>query len=642
MKNKIILLLFGMLLPAIFFGQTIEPDTTKTEKINVDYADLFEYTRGDTSIIQKLMGNVELTQDSIYMYCDTATIENNTYVVAKGNVIIQQGDSLSIFSDSLTYDGEVRIADLYGDVVLHSKEQQLFTTQLHYDANTKVATYQEGATLTNGETQLTSRKGYYYVDTAEVYFRDSVVVVDPEFTLRSDTLKYNTNTKITTFLGPTLIIKDSSRIYCEEGFYDTEANLSEFRKNAQFQRGEQKATADVIRYVGEVGEYILEGNAIFKEKERQATADVIRYIEAEDKTVLKGNAYYKDDKQEIRSDEIIYDAENEAYSTKGRSYVSDPPQLLEADQIDYSGDSGLGLAYGDVIWQDTSAELSIFCGFAAYDQQSNYLKASGGELGRPLLVTKMDGESLFLASDTLLSFQPDTSSTDSVRILLAYHDVRVFKDDLQAVCDSLAYNTTDSIFQFFQDPYIWSDTSQFSADTIHMKLSEGEIDRIFLYNNSFIVNSEDELYFNQIKGKNITAFFEEGELRNMDVQGNAESVYYALDDFKAYIGVNKTICSNMLLSFGDNQIESIRFFDQPQAKLTPMQQADHNELKLKGFYWRTKGRPKKMSDLFTPKSQFATFDDDSEKTEDGKDKGEEKPGKGGKKPTAKKPVKRQK
>jgi hypothetical protein len=186
-------------------------------------------------------------------------------------------------------------------------------------------------------------------------------------------------------------------------------------------------------------------------------------------------------------------------------------------------------------------------------------------------------------------------------MLIAFPDVRVFKSDLQAICDSLIYSTKDSIFRFFEQPVIWSDTSQFLADTIQMSLKNKKIDRIFLTNKSFILNSPDQIYFNQIKGKNIIAYFQEGNLRRMEVEGNAESVYYALDEAKAYVGVNKTVCSRMVLLFGDNEVEKIKFYTQPTAKLEPMQQADHNALKLEGFNWVIEKRPLSVQDLLKPR-----------------------------------------
>lgn len=576
----------------------IQQDTTDKDQVQIDFADETIYLRRAGTEIQRLIGNVELRQDSIYVYCDTVTITNDTALVAKGNVIIQQGDSLNVFADSLNYNTTIKVADLYGDVVLESNDQKLFTDHLTYDLKTKVATYLNRATITNGTTHLTSKRGYFYVDQDEAFFKDSVVVISPEFSLRSDTLKYNTKTSLATFLGPTLITNDSTKIYCEDGFYDIENRLAEFRQNAQYVRGQAEAQADVIRYDGATDTYTLAGDASFKEGNRNAKADTIRYDERADVTYLVGNAFYEDEGQQITANEIIYDAKTEVYKTKGRSYISDPPQILEADEVDYDNTAGLGVAMGNVIWRDTSENLTIIAELAQYNKKTDYLKASGG---RPLLISVIDADSLFLSSDTLVGIRRDTieAHNDSSRLMLAYPDVRIFKSNLQAICDSLSYSSADSLFQFFKDPIIWSDTSQFSADTIFMQLANDKIDRIYLYTKSFIINSPDEIFFNQIKGKDITAYFTDNDLQLMDVQGNAESVYYALDDFKAYVGVNKTVCSEMKVYFADNEVERIKFYERPQGELLPMREANHEELRLEGFRWETERRPRSVDDLLT-------------------------------------------
>ncbi|RMF32125.1 MAG: hypothetical protein D6765_00760, partial [Bacteroidetes bacterium] len=580
----------------------LERDTAEEELITIEWADVLSYKLLEDSrdTLQRLEGHVELRQDTVLMFCDTALLLNRTYLRAVGNVIIQQGDSLSIFADSLIYRGDEKIADFYGEVVMVNKKQKLFTNHLNYNLETKVGTYRSGATITNDTTFLSSTRGYYFVKTRDIFFRDSVVVIDPEFTLRSDTLKFNTESQLVTFLGPTLIVQDSAKIYCEGGFYDVRRKFAEFHRNAQYVKGPQKATALLIEYDGEKKEIGLLGRARFEEDERVASADIIRYNEETEVTRLRGHARVLDGEQVILADSITHDARQESYATRGRSFISDPPQLLQADRVDFDKEREVGIATGNVIWQDTSEHLTIVCARADYDKSSNFLKASGGRAGRPLLLKKMEDDTLFLVADTLLSFAADTARADSTRILLAFPDVRIFKSDLQGRCDSLSYAQPDSSFTLFFDPVLWSDTSQFSADTIRIQLAQEQIDRIFLFGNAFIINSPDELFFNQIKGKNSIAFFEDGELRRVRVSGNAETVYYPLDDDGAYIGVNKTLCSEMLLFFGDNEVEGIRFFAQPQATLLPMQRADHEQLKLPGFRWRIHLRPQSLEDLFSP------------------------------------------
>ncbi len=583
-------------------GQTKPSGEEEVTVIEVIYARDFRILQaGRDSIIQKLIGAVELQQDSIIMYCDSAILINETYVYAYGNVTIQQGDSLSGFADTLEYDGSTRQAFLTGapgNVVLVNGRQQLFTDRLDYDLNTKIATYTTGATLAFDSIQLSSRAGSYVVDEQMAYFSDSVTVTEPRFELRSDTLTFNVETRVVGFVGPTLILTDSSRIYCESGYYDTEQGLAEFAQNAQFLQKDQKAVADRILYNDNLKVYTLEGNASVEDSTRQATAELIRYNELTDGLYLQGNARFRSAGENVEAEEITYNGQTGAYTTSGRAVISTPPQILEADSVLFNDLTGLGNARGRVVWRDTAAQLAINCAVADYQRETDYLKARGGEYGRPELITVLEADSLFLTADTLNAIRPDTSGRDSSRFFLAYRQVRIFKSNLQAICDSLSYGSTDSLFQFYYDPVIWSDTTQFTADTIFLQMANGQIDRIFLRGNALIVTMTDSTFFNQIRGKNVTAYFREGALFRVQVEGNAETIYYAKDEEGAYVGVNKTACSEMVISFNNNEIERIKFLTQPNSALLPMQKTDHNAMRLEGFRWIQTGRPAGRADLF--------------------------------------------
>ncbi len=569
-----------------------ENDTTGKKEIRIIYSDLLENeTDSLDNRTTKLSGNVELQQDSVLMYCDTAFKQGNN-IIAYGNVAIQQNDSLKVFSDSLVYRGETKIADLFGNVVMESNNKQLFTSYLNYELDPKIARYVTGALITQGDTKLVSKRGTFFVQTDEMFFKDSITVYDSTFTLRADTLLYNSETQVVTFLGPTLINQDSNLIYCEEGFYDMDTKLAEFTKNAQYVKGEQKATAEMITYDGSMKEIRLEGDAKFVENDKLATADVIRYDEGTEDIFLEGNAFFRDSTQVVKTTEDIkYNSATESFKTSGRSQVVDDKQILVANALDFDDETGLGLAEGDVFWQDTVENISINAEVAKYNKASGYIKATGG---RPLL-TIINSDTLFLASDTLISAQD--GEVDSTRLLEAFEDVRIYKKGLQAVADSMAFITKDSLFKLFKDPVLWSDTSQFKGDSIFIQMKGGGIDRIYLHNNAFIVTTPDLKFFNQIKGKNIIAYFVNNQLDRVKVTGNAEAIYYALDEEEAYIGATKTICSEMLIYFKAENVDRIKFFKQPSSEITPMKQLLDDQPKLDGFSWDFIIRPKSVEDL---------------------------------------------
>lgn len=574
-----------------------------TQKLKIETALLIENFRKTDREIQKLSGNVRMRQEDIVVYCDTAIIDMDDAILI-GNVVIVQGDSVKIFADSTHYRADTKIADLYGQVVLENGKQQLFTKKLRYNAATKVAEYHTGATMSNGKSQLTSRHGYYHVNEKEVFFKGEVLATDPEFTMRTDTMAFNSETQVVRFVAPTLISQRTSKIYTEGGFYDIENNFAEFDLNPQYDKEGQRGRAKKMRYNGTTKIYTLEGDAYIDEpaKGQETQADVIFYMSEEDKTILKGNAHFKDSTRDIRGAEIRYDSRNKNYQLMGRGRVVDGANIVEADSLDFNDALGNGLAVGSVEWVDTSSNVTVLAYRMDYNKKSDYLFAYGGygtgAGGRPMMKSLIDRDTLYMAADTLTSFKPDSAS--DTRLLLAHRDVRIFKSDLQAVCDSLKFSSADSIFWFYKIkdlPVIWSDTSQFSGDTIRMLLKNKKLDRIWLRQNALVVNSEEGKLFNQIKGRYITAFFRDNEAREMLVEGNAQAVYYALDDKRAYIGVNETACSEMRLYFGNNKVESIKFYQEPTGKFIPIKTAGKETKKLDGFFWDKKRRPRSIQDL---------------------------------------------
>jgi lipopolysaccharide assembly outer membrane protein LptD (OstA) len=216
----LIIILFAVLGGMQMQAQTTSP-SSEGSRVKVLYSDnLVQNQKGETSI-QRLKGKVELKQDSVYMYCDSAIIENETQVYAYGNVVIQQGDSLKIFADEAQYDGETKIANLLGRVILVNGDKKLYTRRLDYRTDTRVAYYTNNATMVSDSLTMTSKVGYYFVANKEAHFREKVTAVGPRFRLKADSLNYNTESRVVDFLGPTVITNDSSKVYCEDGFYDT-------------------------------------------------------------------------------------------------------------------------------------------------------------------------------------------------------------------------------------------------------------------------------------------------------------------------------------------------------------------------------------------------------------------------------------
>ncbi|MFN5883788.1 MAG: hypothetical protein ACK445_00490, partial [Bacteroidota bacterium] len=180
------------------------------------------------------------------------------------------------------------------------------------------------------------------------------------------------------------------------------------------------------------------------------------------------------------------------------------------------------------------------------------------------------------------------------QMIKAYYHTKVYKNDLQAVCDSMVYNTDDSVITLYNKPVLWSGLNQITADTILLFVRKQQLDSFYLNNNAFMVSRLAAKEFNQVKGKNMKGMFESNKMKYLRVYGNGQSIYYATED-SAALGVNVISCSEMEFSFKQNKIYRSNFITQPDAVFYPLNELKPEELRLKGFSWKQAQRPDKVA-----------------------------------------------
>jgi hypothetical protein len=151
----------------------------------------------------------------------------------------------------------------------------------------------------------------------------------------------------------------------------------------------------------------------------------------------------------------------------------------------------------------------------------------------------------------------------------------------------------------FKDPVAWSKSNQISGDTMYLFLANKKPERMYVYENAMALNRADSSadYYNQLKGNSINALFFDGQINFMRAKGNAENVYYGLDDFKHFTGVNKSEADIIDISFEDNKPQRVVFRNNLIGILNPMRQVNHEELKLRNFKWQEDRRPKSKYEM---------------------------------------------
>ena len=473
-------------------------------RVEILHSDSMKNERVDERNRRRLLGNVRLKHNDLFMNCDSAWYYDDTnQVLAYNNIHIWQGDTMNIRAERLIYNGDTRKAVLTRSVELEDKEIKLFTEKIDYDVNSQTAVYEEGGRILNADNVLTSLTGIYYSDRKMVHFRDSVKIVNPDFVMTADSMRYDTSREVAWFTGPTEAIGDSIYLYCENGWYDTRNSLSQLMQNA-----------------------LLDNR-----------------------------------KQQISGDTLWYDEK-----------------------------SGAGEAFGRVTIIDTTDNITVGGNYAWYVKRPERFLLTGS----PWFTLFSDDDTLTLRADTLRSIPVEDTTGLSHRLLKAYYGCTMFSREMQGRCDSLAYSFQDSVIRLYTDPIIWSKENEMSADSIALYTVNSKADYMEMYNNVFVVSQADEERFDQISGKNLTGHFIDNKLRNIKVSGNAEIIYYVIDE-NELIGVNRAKSGTLEIFFDEGKIEEVYQRQSPDGTMNPPLKTADTEMRLDMFRWYPDKRPQRES-----------------------------------------------
>lgn len=547
------LLLVG-LLAGRGFAQTGRPPLAPTgntaDKVELVHADSLTILNQPDAVVYKLYHNVKLVQKGVVLYCDLAIQNKTTNVIeAYGNVRMVQGDTINVRGDTLFYYGNNRQANVLGHVSLKDRKMTLTTARLDYDMLTGIAHYPVKGRIVDRENILTSDEGYYDTRSKQFTFQRNVRLLNQpvgkdKTTILADSLLYNSLSKIADFQGPTRIISKDGVLVARNGQYNTTTRVSNFR---------QRATVDTEKYT------------------------------------------------------------------------------LTGDTLNFDNVNEIGIAHGHVVIVAKKDNTTLTGDHGRYNGKAGVSRMIGHALVRSPISQGADRDTLFMRADTLFSFDNKTTKTKK---LVGQRNVVVFKSDLQSKCDSLVYDVNDSLLYFYKKPIVWSQNYQMEADSMTAKLKNNRINTMFLRSRAFVISQDTLRNFNQVKGRSITAFFqtllvpaqrrpvprktpnkplstsvpapapiltkagstsmvEKTDLERVIVEGNGQTIYFAVDEKNRLVGMNRTECSKMNIEFTASRVSRIRNYGRPDMYLTPPKELTDEKKQLDGFRWRDKEKPTK-------------------------------------------------
>jgi lipopolysaccharide export system protein LptA len=406
----------------------------------------------------------------------------------------------------------------------------------------------------------------------------------------SDYLKYEGNKESIFLQGNVRLEKDDLTLLTDQLYYNTAKDLITYNNGAELKDSVSTLTSKKGYFNAKTQMAFFKDSVRLKGVNYDLSSDTLEFNTKTKTAVFHGPTTIHSDNKLIYCEKGWYDTKNDIASFTQHASLSDPPTFLKADSIYFDKPGNLGQGFGNIEMHDTAQQIILYGQRVDYWELENRIVA----FENPVVVNISGGDSLFIAADTIISVE---DSTGNYR-MSAYYDVQIYRNDLQGICDSLFYNRADSVLSLFHNPLLWSDSNQFSADTIRLYFANDKLNKIKLVDHAFLASINDTLVYNQINGRLITGFFTQDTLRHLNVDGNAQSIYYMQDDQKKYVGVNKIQCASMVIRLEKNQLSQIRFRGEPSGTMYPIQKINTADFILKGFEWKGRLRPLSSKALF--------------------------------------------
>ncbi len=451
-----------------------------------------------------------------------------------GNVKFRHEGAV-MYCDSAIFYSKTYSMDAYSNVkIVQGDTLFLYGDRLHYEGQSKIA-----------------------------QVRRNVKLIDDSTVLVTNYLDYDRINKVAYYLNGGIINEGDNQLTSEKGYYYTETEIFNFKDSVVIINPDYTIQSDTLEY---------------------NTKTHVAYFFGPTNIVSEENFLY--------CESGWYDTDLDISLLQKNAFLVREGRTLQADTLYYERGTGLGRANSSVQLYDSAQNVYLIGNKGIYYEIEQLATLTDSAL----MIQVHGPDTLYVHADTLRSIA-DTSSIDDKKILLAYYKVKIFRHDIQGMCDSLTYVEKDSTFHLYGSPIIWSDENQINASKIEIKTRGQELYRLYLRDIALLIAEIDSAKYNQIRGKSMVGYFKENELVELDVTGNGQTIYYPIDQGEI-TGANRAECTDLIIFLKDNKVNKVKYKVKPTGKYYPLEMFPAEMRFLDGFSWNDEWRPKNYMDIY--------------------------------------------
>ena len=580
---------------------------------------------------RKVVGPARFLHNNTYLLCDSAMWNVSTNIIdAVGHVQIIQ-DRTRLSSGSLQYVVDDDLAKFRGGLVqLEDKDKNTLRTRyLDYNTKDSVAIFQNGASMRDKDGQIIESLYGSYDSKARLFvFNDRVnMYMDTTF-VKTSRLEYRSDINTAYFGYGTDMWQDDNMLSANDGWYDRDKELFFFRRNVHLLTKDQETWSDTLYYHRALNDVELIGQVEVLDTTRNvfALAGKMEYTDSVSRVKLtRTPAVIGISEEEEKRDTVWFGADTIVYRGIKRHMV-DSLWTVDADKRlkDLTGDPVSEYR------RKAAEEAAKAAAEAAKDDpnaQAGRDRGPGGAPGgkpggKPAGTDGKDapktdeGQKPDVPDETKIPPSTDSTATEPPQIdtsqisfIWATSRVKLFRNDIQMSCDSLAYNDLDSLVRLYRDPLVFNEGNrQYAADSIYVVIKNKRAERARLMSDAFITTQEDTLCYDQIKSTEMMAYFDSTRtLQRFDALGGATALFF-LTENDALATVNKVESKMLYALFDKGNLDKIYYFDNAKNDAYPIVQLPKDERYMKGFRWDPERKPRGPQDItpFQPRTSQRT------------------------------------
>lgn len=636
---------FGNMCNAESFAVSGDQQKDNDSLVTLIQANSAKLVEIDGKPYREITGDATFLHNNTYLKCDVALWDVTENIIrAYGNVqVIQENTFLT--GDNIDYIVDSNLAKVTGNLVeLYDKEHNILRTNaIDYYTKDSVGFFFDGGVMQSSDGNIMeSRKGYYYGKEKRFSFQGAVeVFVDSTFIV-SDIIDYYTETQLVEFGKATTGWKDENMLFANRGTYNRGTTVFNLTKDGYIISAEQEVRGDDILYNRTSGYAEINRNV-------QITDTVQRVIMLGDLAILERQPYTniiltkkpaiamysvengRRDTLFMRADTLKYykkplsmiDSVTIAASAERRRLINIDP-LIDIDKQaalmnpnrkrdnslkppvkkeETSSGAGGGLEIEQVgVAKEIADSVSVHITDSTTLQTADSVKMHRAEMKFSDSLKIQPSDSLSALISDSLSIADSTvieKDTALVTFVEAYHKLRLYRGDIQAVADSLIYTNLDSIARFYVNPILWSDiTNQVTSDSMQVLVVDNALKKANFLSNAFIATQEDTVHYNQIKSTEMMAYFGNNDIYRFDALGGVTSAFYLQED-SIFTSINIEESKLMTARFKNRELQHVRSISDVKSDVKPLFNLPLSEQRLRGFEWHDTLRPKSKAEITT-------------------------------------------